>query len=160
MWKLLKRALVSGTVAAILSTLIVTLFSATGEGTAAAGTNASSQWLWGEEAHIRSGFSLRYTLLGFVIHHASSLLWACVYELVSTKSNHFTSRFLIAIGVTIFAYFVDYYVVPPRLSPGFDRHISGWGVFAAYSAFVLGLWLPALYRLRNRHPSRRQIGPE
>src|SRR5687767_13056350 len=73
---LLKSAIISGSCASIASTLMVTLFSKRNDGAPASGTNAASQWVWGRKAKEQRGVSARYTLLGFAIHHASSLFWA------------------------------------------------------------------------------------
>src|SRR5690606_22539216 len=80
-WRaVLLRALGSGAVASIISTLVVSARSRWRSGSVPAGTNAASQWVWDWPARHASGWSARHTLLGYAIHHASSLLWAGGYE--------------------------------------------------------------------------------
>lgn len=147
-------ALVPGSVASIVSSIVVTLFSTLDAKAWAAGTNATSQWVWGEQAHMHDELSVRYTVLGYVIHHASSIFWACGYQLTGSRTDAPTRSLLKAMAITLLAYVVDYYVVPARLSPGFDRHISSVGLFAVYSAFALGLWGPTAVRYWNgKHSS-------
>lgn len=127
--------------ASVLSTLAVTLFSRHRTGAAAAGTNATSQWFWYPRARHVERPSLRYTLAGYAVHHASSLWWAGAFELLAPQRARRTGRAARAAGVAALAYVVDYHVVPRRLSPGFEHRIGAAGICAAYAAFALGLFL-------------------
>jgi hypothetical protein len=147
--RIIGSALVPGSVAAIVSSIVITIFSVFDAKAWAAGTNAASQWVWGEQAHMHDELSVRYTLLGYVIHHGSSLFWACGYQWIGSRTDEPMRSLLKAMAITSLAYVVDYHVVPTRLSPGFDRHISSTGMFAVYSAFALGLWGPAVVRYLN-----------
>ena len=131
----------SGTLASLLSTLAVTFFSRRHCGAAAAGTNAASQWFWYPHARHVPRASPRYTLAGYAVHHASSLWWACGFELLRPQRATPRGRALRAAGVAALAYVVDYHVVPRRLSPGFEHRIGRAGMCAAYAAFALGLYL-------------------
>ncbi len=82
-----------------------------------------------------------YTLAGYAIHHASSLLWAGVYETTRPQQATLQGRIARAAGVSALAYAVDYHVVPRRLSPGFEHRIGTAGMCAAYAAFAVGLLL-------------------
>ncbi len=140
-WRaLLLRALGSGSAASVASTALVSLRSRQRAGTLPAGTNAASQWVWGEPARRASGWSLRHTLLGFAIHHASSVMWAAGYEAWGRKRPS-DPALLRGAGVAALAYVVDYHVVPRRLSPGFENRIGATGVAATYAAFAVGLAL-------------------
>lgn len=159
------RALRSGALASLLSTLAVTAFSRARTGAPAAGTNAASQWFWYPHArHVRR-LSPRYTLAGYAVHHASSLWWAGAFELLRPHRLPPRKRAAGAAGVAALAYLVDYHVVPRRLSPGFEHRIGRRGMCAAYAAFALGLYLgsrPAHVRAdpdpvpaRRRRPAAR-----
>jgi hypothetical protein len=37
--------------------------------------NGSSQWIWGRQAPFENRFSVRYTIVGYAIHHAPSVFW-------------------------------------------------------------------------------------
>jgi hypothetical protein len=43
------------------------------------------------------------------------------------------------VAVAAAAYVVDYYVVPKRLTPGFEKRLSGRSLFWIYSALAAGL---------------------
>jgi hypothetical protein len=129
---------------------MVTLFSTRNDGAPASGTNAASQWVWGRKAKEQRGVSARYTLLGFAIHHASSIFWATGYELWKRDSDPPERHLAKAASISALAYLVDYHVVPSRLSPGFDRRISALGMVATYSAFAAGLCLPLAHRMLRR----------
>jgi len=147
------RALRSGTLASVLSTVAVSIFSRRHCGAVAAGTNSASQWFWYPRARHVGRPSLVYTLAGYAIHHASSLLWSSVYEATRPQQAPASGRIARAAGVSVLAYVVDYHVVPRRLSPGFEHRIGAAGMWAAYTAFGVGLLLAT--RIAARPASRR-----
>ncbi len=112
-----------------------------------AGTNAASQWVWGEPARRASGWTLRHTVLGYAIHHASSVMWAAGYEAWGRRRPE-DAPLLRGAGMAALAYVVDYHVVPRRLSPGFENRIGAGGVAATYAAFALGLALADMVKGR------------
>jgi hypothetical protein len=145
--KVLGAALVSGSSASIASAVVVTIFSTIRRGAPAAGTNTASQWIWGEEAKRQETMSVKHTLTGYAIHHASALLWATCFEAWIAKSRHTAGVAAKAAATTAAAYIVDYKVVPARLSPGFERKVGKLGLIAVYTAFASGLF--AAHYLRN-----------
>jgi hypothetical protein len=44
-----------------------------------------------------------------------------------------------AAAVTAGAYITDYYLVPKRFTPGFEKRVSGKSLFAIYVALAVGL---------------------
>lgn len=142
----LGRAFASGSLASVLSTVAVSVFSRHRSGAAVAGTNASSQWFWYPRARHVDAPSLRYTLGGYAVHHASSVFWACAYEATAPRTAGTAGRAGRAAAVAALAYLVDYHVVPRRLSPGFEHRIGPPGMVATYGAFGLGLFLAARRR--------------
>src|SRR5690606_41119154 len=133
------RALRSGSVASVLSTLAVTLFSRARSGAAAAGTNAASQWFWYPRARHVDRPSPKYTLTGYAVHHASSLFWAVGNGAMQPQRAQLRGRIARAARTAALAYIVDYHVVPRRLSPGFEHRIGAAGILSAYAAFAVGL---------------------
>ncbi|MBJ6977864.1 MULTISPECIES: hypothetical protein [unclassified Luteimonas] len=136
-----RRMLASGSLASLLSTVAVSVFSRRRSGHAAAGTNAASQWFWYPRARHVDEPSLRYTVAGYGVHHASSLLWGGVYESLQPRRAGPRGRALRAAAVALGAYVVDYHVVSRRLSPGFEHRIGPAGMLAAYGMFGLGLFI-------------------
>lgn len=76
----IRRALVSGSSASILSTTALMVGGQRDAATAFAPVNAISHWLWKDRAIRQDEPSPRYTLVGYGIHHAMSILWAITYE--------------------------------------------------------------------------------
>ena len=82
---------------------------------------------------------LRHTFAGYAIHHASSLFWATFHEAGVDRGK--VPAWRLAPAISALALIVDYSVVPKRLTPGFDRHLSRTGLVAVYAAFAGGLVL-------------------
>lgn len=145
------RALVSGSVASVLSTSVVALASRRATGFAAAGTNATSQWLWGRQAKRQMRPTVRHTAVGYGIHHASALLWAGVFEAVLLRRTPSTAARTVAAAAatSALAYGVDYGLTPKRLTPGFEAHLRPRAMFATYAAVAIGLAATALIRQRR-----------
>lgn len=148
----------SGSIASLLSTLAVSFCSRSRVGSAAAGTNAASQWVWYPRARFARAPSWRHTGVGYVIHHVSSLLWASGYE--ATRPIHASTggRAVRAAGIAALAYVVDYHLVPRRLSPGFEHKVGSAGMVAVYGAFAAGLVLST--RLATRPPRHQQFAEQ
>jgi hypothetical protein len=154
----LRTALASGTVASVLSALVLALCSKVEEGHAAGGINGPSQWIWGEaEAYTRRA-TWRHTAVGYAIHHATSIFWAALHELTFGRTAQRKNAARIcaeAAATTATAYVVDYHVTPRRLRPGFDKHLGALSMLAVYAAFGAGL---AWYEL-TRTPDRLAAVP-
>jgi hypothetical protein len=156
-WKRFARdALVSGSVASVASTLVIAACSRIDARHAAAGTNATSHWLWGRAARRRQAPSGRYTLVGYAIHHASSLWWGAIHVLLleaarrrAVAADDRVRCAGLAAAISAIAYGVDYHVVPRRLTPGFESHLRPRSMAAVYAAFGVGLALSSL-ALRGR----------
>jgi hypothetical protein len=160
-----QNALVSGTVASVASTISLSLLGKAELDRSAAPMNGPSQWIWGRHAPYQNRFSLRYTIVGYLIHHAASVFWAVWYERLHRRRlhRHFpaaenSSRVLAAaVATAAAAYTVDFHVTPQRLTPGFEHRLSKRSLLTVYGTFALGLAATALLRrysgsagMRNR----------
>ncbi len=138
----MQQGLVSGSIASLASTVVLSACGAHEEGTAYAPTNATSHWLWGDQAKHRDEPSVRFTLTGYAIHHASSCFWAVIYEKwLGSDAKLKALRSPLASGAAIasLACFVDYKLTPGRLRPGFEQRLSKPSLFLAYAGFGLAL---------------------
>jgi hypothetical protein len=144
----------SGASASISSAVALSICSRIDEGSYAGGLNGPSQWLWGEaEAYTREA-SVRHTAVGYAIHHVTSVFWATLYERTFGESNGGKTalrRCAEAAVSSAGAYVVDYYLTPPRLRPGFEKHVSTPSMFVVYGAFALGLAAASIIRDRRSH---------
>lgn len=151
----MQRALISGTVAGIAGAAAAALAGKWETGSYAAPLNATSHILWGETAARQDKPSLKYTLTGFLLNHAAAVFWAAIYETLSgarsSRSGQRNSPLRPLLGsavVTAGAYVTDYYLVPKRFTPGFEKRLSGRSLAMIYGMLALGM---AAYDLgRNR----------
>lgn len=138
----LERGLVSGAASSILSTVALAIVGKQETGSAFAPTNAVSHYVHGDKAARHSGPSMRYTVPGYLIHHASSTFWSIVFEKVAGKylDRKTPAGILTASAATsAFAAFADYKLTPKRLQPGYEKRISTPGLAIVYAALALGL---------------------
>ena len=143
-----RQALVSGTLAGIAVTAVSALTGKRETGSYAAPLNATSHIVWGDKAALQDRPSLKYTLTGFLLNHAATVFWATAYEsLFGTRAGRLRrpgSRsplrsLLGSAAVTAGAYVTDYYLVPKRFTPGFEKRVSGQSLAAIYGALALGM---------------------
>ena len=138
---------VSGSVASILSTAVLGVRGQQEDGTPYAPTNAISHWFWGDRAAEHDEPSVRYTAVGYAIHHASATLWAVLYEKwFGEKAERGEVLPAIAGGAAVagLACFADYKLTPPRLQPGFEKRLSSASLFLMYGIFGATLALRGL----------------
>ena len=152
-WKrAIRRGVVSGTSASILSTLPLVLRGLSENSSATAPINAISHWYWGDHATRVSRPSLKYTVPGYLTHHATSIFWAVLFE--KTFGNALRGRAAPTIAASAataaVACFVDYQLTPKRLTPGFEHRLSKGSLFLVYSAFAAGLAVTEIVRSKAR----------
>jgi hypothetical protein len=143
-----RRAIVSGSIASILSTAALAACGRLENGAAAGPVNGPSQWLWGRGAARVRGPSVRHTLIGHAVHHFCACGWALLHERLLGRHAHADSRerLAAAAATAALACFVDYRLTPKRLRPGFEKQLSKPSLFAVYAAFAVGL---AIYRRKH-----------
>jgi len=141
-----RRGLVSGASASLLSTVALALLGKKTAGSAYAPTNAISHWIWGDEAARHDGPSLRHTVPGYLIHHASATFWAVLFERVMgrrlDRSGDGTTMAAATVASAV-ACFTDYELTPRRLHPGYEKRLSTPSLALVYGAFGLGLAIGA-----------------
>lgn len=149
----MQRGLVSGAASSVISTAALALLGRGEAGSAYAPTNAVSHWIWGDEAAEHDGFSLKYTITGYAIHHLSATFWSVLFErLAGKKLDRKDLRVTLAASAatSAFACFADYKLTPKRLQPGYEKRLSKKSLAGVYAAFAVGLALGAIALRRNR----------
>jgi hypothetical protein len=143
---ILRRALISGTAAGVAVSAASALLGKRETGSYAAPLNATSHIVWGDKAAMQNRPSLKYTLTGFLLNHGATVFWASAYEyLFGARAGRLrkpgsTLRPLLgSAAVTAGAYVTDYYLVPRRFTPGFEKRVSGRSLAAIYGALALGM---------------------
>ncbi|PWK35001.1 hypothetical protein [Cupriavidus plantarum] len=139
---ILRRAAISGASASLVSTGILALAGVRDCASAVAPINAVSHWLWADRAFRRHDLTVAHTVMGYVIHHAMSVMWAAGYEGYLAWRNPRESL-LHAIGAGVafatVAAVVDLRLTPERLTPGFERKLAPRALLAVYVGFGLAL---------------------
>jgi hypothetical protein len=150
---LLHDAILSGSSASLASAGALAIYSKLETGSAAAGMNGPSQWVWGVRAAKTNRPSLKHTAIGYVIHHGTSIFWALLYERLLGRRAR--TRRLSALQIAAEAaataagaYVVDYKLTPRRFQPGFEQHVSARAMLATYAAFAAGLAVVTMLRRR------------
>lgn len=149
-------AVVTGTVAAIVSTAaLAALAKMEGKG-ALQPTNATSHWLQGDEAANVELPDAEHTLVGFATHHASGIFWAAPFEawLAANPPRSFWNLLRDAFTMSGIAWAVDYGAAPRRFTPGWELVLSRRSMFVSYVALAFGLAAGALVSERVRGSAR------
>lgn len=152
------RALVSGTAASLLSTVVMALAGKVERNAPAGPINGPGQWVYGRKAARHRSFKPAYTITGLLIHHLTATGWALLHERVFGKNKAAQSpakRLRNAAVTATVANVVDYQLTPRRLQPGFDAQLSRKSMLAIYAAFAVGLTVYD-WASRGRQTARHQ----
>ena len=134
----------SGSAASALSTLALIALAKHQTGHAAAATNATSQWLWGERALHQDDPSWKHTATGLLIHHAASIFWATLHARASARAQQTRwgkRPWMEGALVAATSCFADYQLTPKRLQPGFEQRLTRGALLLVYIAFGVGIAL-------------------
>jgi hypothetical protein len=142
-------SLFTGAVASIATTAAVAGLGKAEDDNAIAPLNAVSHIAWGDEAFDQDEASAKYTATGLALNTAAVMSWAGVHEcLAGEASDRGDLGTVLASGaaVSALAYVTDYYVVPKRLTPGFEERLNAKSMFGVYTVLALGLATGSLLR--------------
>jgi hypothetical protein len=133
------RVALSGTAVSIVSTIALAL-AAKAEGRhPVRPTNATGHWFRGDEAAASRKFDAKHTVLGFATHEGASVFWAALFQALR-KLTPGRPAAADAVAVSALAVFVDYLVVPKRLTPGWEKVLTPRSIGLAYGGMALALW--------------------
>lgn len=149
-WQLaIKDAAISGGFAAMAVNAATAALGRVETGHALAPLNAVSHVLWGDKAAEKDDASMKYTFNGMAINSGAAVFWATIYEKLFGEAADQGQIPLALLGggaVAGMAYVVDYHLVPERLTPGYDKRLSGKSMAVLYGVLALGLGIGALSR--------------
>lgn len=147
-----RHSVLPGALASTASALTLAACGKRETGSMFAGVNAISHWLWGRRAFHANRPTLRHTLVGYLIHHASSMFWAALFEKTCCKTldkKDAAATATVAAAATAVACFADYQLTPKRLRPGFEERLSRGSLLLVYAAFGAGLAAGAYFNRRR-----------
>ena len=144
--RILSRAIVSGSVASVTSTLALAAVAlAEGKG-AAQPLNATSHWLNGDGAAKISGADAGHTLVGLGTHCTATVFWALFFEawLAARPTRNPAVVVGRAAAIAALAAAVDYTITPKRFTPGWELVLSKRAMALVYAAMAAGFAAAAL----------------
>ncbi|WP_428305744.1 hypothetical protein [Lacipirellula sp.] len=147
------RTLQTAVPATAATTAAVAACGALENDSSAAPINAVSHIAWGDEAAEHDELSAKYTLTGAALNAVAITSWAAVYELGfgrAARRGNVSRALLGGVATAAAAYVVDYYVVPRRLTPGFEKRLTPPSMVAAYAALAASLPLASLLHSKRR----------
>jgi hypothetical protein len=150
--ELVTRTLQTAGPATAATTAAVAVCGSIDEGNSIAPVNAVSHIVWGDEAAEQDEASLKYTAPGAALNAAAVASWAGVYELGfgrRARQGDVKAALIGGVATAALAYVTDYYIVPRRLTPGFEKRLSAPSMFAVYAALAASLPLASLLASRR-----------
>ena len=112
--------------------------------------NGMSHMVWGRRAAVQERVTVRFTGAGLLLNGFACGCWAWLYRLMHPLRPGpfpFVRSAGRAIGVSALAYVTDYYLVPRRLTPGFELTLSRRSFPWVYGALAAGLVVPDWWAL-------------
>lgn len=147
--KMIDETFKNGAFAATTTTLTAAVCGRIENNNPLSPVNAISHIAWGDEAFESDELSLKHTALGAALNAAAVTSWAAIYEVLygrAADEGNIPKAFAGGIAVSTLAWFVDFYVVPHRLTPGFEQRLSNRSLLAIYSVLAASLAIGRLAR--------------
>lgn len=133
----------TGLLATAATTVAATALGEFENGNAIAPINAVSHILWGDRAASKNGVSMKYTATGGLLNSVALVGWAGVHHLLFGRYSRASQSIVGAIAggaaTSALAYVTDYYIVPKRFTPGFEKRLSPPALFGVYGTLALAL---------------------
>ncbi|KXF77217.1 hypothetical protein ATN84_07325 [Paramesorhizobium deserti] len=142
----MRYALYCGTLAGLTSTMALMLLARLEGHSPWQPANATSHWIWGDDAGSRERADMRHTLLGLLTNQLAAMFWGMPFGawLASRPSRDASAMLRDATLMASVAAAVDYLLMPKRLTPGWELALPKRSVAAAFGAMALGLALGGL----------------
>jgi hypothetical protein len=148
--QLIGRALISGSVASVVSTAALGVLALLEGKGAAQPTNSTSHVYWGDQAAAARSVDLRHSVPGYIIHHASAVFWAVLFEGITSERERSTGKLARnAAAVMATAGLLDYGLLPKRLTPGFERVLSTRSTIIGFAGLAAGFVIGGILARRS-----------
>ena len=150
----------AGTLAAVLSVLVLGMLAIMGGLPPWMPLNATSHVLHGPAVATIADMDLTHTAPGTIIHIVSAFFWAGVAILLLRVigSPRMGAAWVAGLGTAALAGVVDYGLLPARLSPGWELVLPPSGVVAGLLALGIGI-ASGLTVVRLRHADILPLPP-
>lgn len=112
---------------------------------------AVSHIVYGKRAYETNDENLTYIVVGFLLNAFAMVMWSGVTELafraIGMPPGNLVIGLIVAAGVTITSFIVDFHVVPKRFTPGFEHILDRRALFITYFFLGASLFLGAMGRV-------------
>jgi hypothetical protein len=129
-------ALMTAGIATAVTSAVALVISKLQTGHASAGLNATSHIAWGDSAALANVPDFKHTAVGAALNTGAMGAWAIVHELLPRARSPLGALAKGAL-ISAAAYVTDYYLVPKRLTPGFEKRFTAGGMLAMYAALAV-----------------------
>ena len=140
----------TGAVASVATGIAASACGQAEIGNAIAPVNAVSHIIFGDRAAWQNSASAKYTLTGVALNSAAVTAWAGLHESWFGQQDeehpNFGKALVGGAVVSAIAYVTDYYLVPKRLTPGFEKRLSNVSLFGIYATLALSLAVGSLMK--------------
>ncbi len=149
---IVSAALASGTIATVTSTAALALLARREGKGPAQPLNATSHWLYGDEAAAFPRGDVDHTPIGLATHYAATIFWALFFEAWVARRPLRGGMATLggATAVAALAATVDYTITPKRFTPGWEMVLSKGAMALVYAAMAAGFAGAAVTRARRR----------
>lgn len=147
----IRNLLWTGTAATLLSMSTAAARSRVENRRADTAFNAQSHIVWGGRPPGDPGPHRRNTAVGATLHVGAGFFWAGVFETLFGRWGRRSDVHAAAgaAATALAAYVIDYKLVPARIRPGFEYHLSRHSLHCIYAALAAGLALGAMCTRRR-----------
>ncbi len=149
--EIMKDSVYVGALSGAASALVAAACGKVENHNAVAPINDISHIAWGDDAFNHAEPSLKYTLTGLALNDSAHFSWALLFEKFfgeAAEQGKVPQALLGGALVSGIAYLTDYHLVPPRLTPGFEKHLSSRALLLIYVVLALSLAVGGLTKRR------------
>lgn len=129
------RVLVNTAVTSLATSAALALFSKRELKRPAAAMNAVSHIFWGDKAFKRNEADWQHTFIGAALNSSAMMSWSAVGELLPRPRSLWGAA-RNGILVSAAAYVTDFYLVPKRMTPGFEERLSQRALWSIYATLA------------------------
>ena len=148
LFRILKNGLKTGIILSATTTVATIIASLAETGKPWAATNAIAHIVDGDDVEQPTNFDLRATSIGLGINATAMLAWAVLFE-AGSEIAKIEPDAPTGFAAATAAWVIDYKLVPKRLTPGVEKHLTFGPILAIYAVLGTTLALSSLWRERS-----------
>jgi uncharacterized membrane protein len=135
----------------LATTAVITAMAGLASKPLHAPVQAISHIVFGKQSYELEKRNLTFLLVGLVLNIFAMLMWSGAAEFAirafGIAPRNIFVALLVAFGVTVISYIVDFHVVPKRFTPGFEHILDKRALLVVYTLLGLSLFCGAMGRI-------------